>query len=153
MIPFVFNSCIAIPGDETCLPQLPYSFYAPNTFDLTNKLFREIQIILGELDPFNDCRRFINSVVCVLRFPACNATSGRILPICPDLCSFIDGVIIARCSSEFFANNPNFSAVNDLLNRFECLQPQSYYNFPAQYIENASVECSNFCKYRVLLQV
>ena len=71
------HSCIEVPSDETCLPQLPNPFYAPAAFDFTEEIFLEIQEILRNLDPLNNCRGFITTVICVLRFPACNPTTGR----------------------------------------------------------------------------
>ena len=82
----------------------------------------------------------------MFRFPACNATTGRILPICPDVCSFVDAVVMP-CTNGFFRNNPDFPAVNQLLDAFVCLEPQSYYNFPSQYIETDPNDCLKICKY------
>ena len=80
------------------------------------------------------CRAFISIVICVFGFPACNPTTGRILPICRNRCPIVD-LIVAQCSEEFFIDNPEFPAVNRLLDTFVCREPQSYYNFPIQYIE------------------
>ena len=85
----------------------------------------------------------------MFRFPACNETRGTILPICHNYCDFVD-LVVNRCTSqhfEIFINNPEFPAVNQLLDTFECLEPQSYYNFPAQYIETDPNICSGFCEY------
>ena len=83
----------------------------------------------------------------MFRYPACNDTTGKILPICPDICDLVDQVVGLCTESQFFRNNPKFPAVNHLLDTFVCLEPQSYYNFPAQYIETDPNECSGFCKY------
>ena len=80
------------------------------------------------------------------RFPACNETRGTILPICRNICDFVD-MVVSQCISQQFLNNPEFPAVNRLLDTFECLEPQSYYNFPAQYIETDPNICSGFCEY------
>ena len=83
----------------------------------------------------------------MFRFPACNETRGTILPICRDICPIVD-VIVNQCTSQqFFRNNPEFPAVNRLLDTFICLKPQSYYNFPDRYIESDPDICSGFCKY------
>ena len=79
------------------------------------------------------------------RFPSCNATTGRILPICPDVCSFVDAVV--ELCDGFLRNNPDFPAVNRLLDEFVCIEPQSYYNFPSQYIETDPNDCLNISKY------
>ena len=138
-----FNSCIEVDAEETCRPQIPNSHYAPTTFEATDELFSEIQNIITQLDPFNPCRVFITTVICVFRFPACNPMTGMILPICPDLCPLVDDIVM-QCSLEFFRNNPEFPNVNRLLDEFECLDPQSYYNFAIQYI--STDDCSAFGK-------
>ena len=140
-------SCIEVPEEDTCRPQLQNSHYAPETFDSTGQVFREFQDIIRELDPLDFCRVFISTVICVFRYPACNDTTGKILPICPDICGLVDGVVNQCTESQFFRHNPDFPAVNHLLDTFVCLEPQSYYNFPAQYIETDPNDCSGFCKY------
>ena len=70
--------------------------------------------------------------------------TGMILPICPDVCPLVDD-IVSQCSLEFFRNNEEFPNVNQLLDDFVCLEPQSYYNFPIQYI--STDDCSAFSKW------
>ena len=86
-------------------------------------------------------------MICVFRYPACNATTGKILPICRDICGLVDTFVGQCTESQFFRHNPDFPTVNHLLDTFVCLEPQSYYNFPAQYIETDPNDCSGFCKY------
>ena len=94
------------------------------------------------MDRLSICGAFIGIVICVFTFPACNPTTGRILPICRNRCGIVDS-IVGVCSVEFFRNNPAFPAVNQLLDTFVCLEPQSYYNFPTQYIETTDPnDCS-----------
>ena len=83
----------------------------------------------------------------MFRFPACNETRGTILPICRDICGLVDGIVNQCTEEQFFRNNPDFPAVNQLLDTFVCSEPQSYYNFPIQYIETDPNICSGFCKY------
>ena len=147
IIIFLYNSCIKISPEETCLPQLENLFYAPTTISSSGQVFSEFQDIIREMDPLDVCRAFISTIICVFRFPACNPTTGRILPICPDICGLVDTVVGLCTESQFFRNNPEFPAVNELLDTFICLEPQSYYNFPAQYIETDPNDCSGFCKY------
>ena len=84
----------------------------------------------------------------MFRFPSCNPETGRILGICPNVCPTIDS-IITDCSLEFFRNNPDFPAVNELLDTFVCLDPETYYNFPAEYIETEPEDCSQIRKYTI----
>ena len=82
-------------------------------------------------------------MICVFRFPACNPETGMILPICPELCPTVDDIVM-QCSLEFFRGNPDFPNINQLLDTFVCLEPETYYNFPEQYI--ATDECTAFSK-------
>ena len=76
-------------------------------------------------------------------FPACNPITGRILPICSNRCGVVN-FVIGECSLEFFRNDPEFPNVNRLLDIFVCDQPESYYNFPLQYIETMDPDdCSS----------
>ncbi|XP_065910180.1 tyrosine-protein kinase receptor TYRO3-like isoform X2 [Dysidea avara] len=134
-------SCIPVESDDTCLPQLPPdAYYAPNTFELVGAVFGEIQTIIRQLPQSSVCRGFIGTVVCVFRFPGCNPDTGKILPICSFVCPVVDCIVDA-CSLEFFRNDPNFPEVNRLLDQFICRVPQTYYNFPSQYISDDS-DCS-----------
>ena len=92
-----------------------------------------------QVDPLSACTAFVGIVTCALTLPACNPTTGRILPICRSNCSAID-FNIADCT-EPFRNDPDFPALNEFLDTFECFDPQSYYPFPAQYIETDPNEC------------
>ena len=139
--------CIEVPKEETCRPQIQNSFYAPGTFDSTGQLFSEFQEIISQLNTLDLCRAFLSAVICVFRFPACNETRGTILPICRDICHIVDSIIEQCASGQNFRHNPRFPAVNTLLDTFVCLQPETYYNFPVQYIETDPDICSGFSKY------
>ena len=136
-----------MPEDDSCLPQLITSFYAPAILDSTTQVLREFQDIISQLDPLDGCRAFFSTMSCMYRFPACNATTGRILTICPDVCSLIDTVVVKSCADEYFRNNPDFPALNRLIDGVMCLEPQSYIIFPAQYIETDPNACLKICKY------
>ena len=84
--------------------------------------------------------------MCTFEFTACNVSTGRLLPICTADCAIIDN-ILDDCSSEFHANDPNYPGVNELLYPFMCHEPQTYYNFPAQYIETDPSQCAGLSKY------
>ena len=143
----LIRRCIEIPDTEACLPRILNSFYAPGTFDSTGQVFSELREIFFQLDPMDTCRTLIITVICVFSFPACNERRGTILPICRSICDVVD-LIVERCTSQqFFRNNSAFPAVNRLFDTFVCLEPQSYYNFPAQYIESDPNICSGFGKY------
>ena len=84
-------------------------------------------------------------MTCMLRFPACDPTTGMILPICPEQCPTLDAIIM-ECSAEYFRNNPDFPAMNELLNTIVCLEPQTYYNIPVQYVTTAPNYCIELSK-------
>ena len=104
-----------------------------------------MQQIVRQLPPFDPCRGYMTFVICTFGFTACNATTGRLLPICFSDCPFID-YILEECSSEFHAGDPNYPGINQLLYPFPCLEPPAYYNFPAQYIETDPSQCLGFGK-------
>ena len=143
---YFYDSCIAVPEDESCLPQLITSFYAPAILDSTTQILREFRDVISQLGPLDSCRAFFSTMSCMYRFPACNATTKRILTICHDICSFVDAVV-KSCTEEVFRNNPDFPALNQLLDGFICLEPQSYIILPAQYIETDPNVCLKICKY------
>jgi len=137
------HSCVPsdeIPSGEPCLLQLSNSFYAPATFDYTEELSLEIR----NLDPLNNCTGFITTMICIFRFPACNPSTGKTLPICTSICDSVDS-IAKQCLLEYFGNNTEFPVVNQLLSAFRCHEPQTYINFPLQYIETDDPDdCSEF---------
>ena len=139
-----FDRCIEI-SDETCQSQILYPTYAPAAIVYTNELSVEIETITRLLDPLNPCRGFSTYMMCTYRFPACNATTGKVIPLCLEACPDINSVI-ELCTREFFYNNPDYPFINQLLNSFSC-ESQSYLNFPLQYIETDSIECVDFSKY------
>ena len=142
---YAYFSCIPVESDDSCVPQLPMgAHYAPNTFELVGTVFTEIQNIIQLLPQSSVCRGFIGTVICVFRFPACNPNTGKILPICPFVCPTVE-CIVNECSLEFFAGDPNFPEVNRLLSEFNCSFPQTYYNFPSQYISSGSDFTNDEC--------
>ena len=121
-----------------------YSSYAPAATVYTDELSNEIQTILRQLDPLNSCRGFLTFVMCARRFPACNATTGRILPLCIADCPVINE-IIAQCTMEFYMSSTDYPLTFQLFNSFTC--ELSYINFPLQYIETDPNECIELSKY------
>ena len=100
--------------------------------------------MIGEYDPFDTCTVFITAVTCVYRFPPCDPTTGRLLPICHQQCPDIESNI-EECSPETLEDYPS---VSRLLDSFVCLEPQSYImNLPQQYIETDTSQCSELGKY------
>ena len=140
-----------MPEDETCLSQLRTSFYAPAAIMFTDQLSEEFRTIIRRLDVSDPCRGYITFVLCVHRFPACNATTGLLLSLCTTVCANLNN-IIETCSSEYFIGDPNFPAMNQLFNTFTCADPASYYNFPRlnQYVDTDPNNCIGFSKYIIL---
>ena len=93
-------------------------------------------MIIRQLDPLNPCRGYTTYLMCLHRFSSCNVTTGRLLPICPTVCPTVDD-IIEQCLTEFI-NDP---AVNRIVDRFECQEPQTLYNFPLQYVSTDPNDC------------
>ena len=134
--------CIEVP-DETCSTQLPRYHYAPNALQYTEELSNEFADLIKQYDLFHVCRSFITIIVCVSRFPICNATTGQLTPICPDLCPTIESTFV-ECALDSLEDYPSLT---ELFNSFRCHQPASYFNnLPLQYIGNDSSDCLEDCK-------
>ena len=71
---------------------------------------------------------------CAFRYPPCNPETGKISLICRNNCAIVDEVSV-ECFTGRFRNGLEFPALNKLLNTFVCLEPETYYNIPLQYIE------------------
>ena len=112
----------------------------------TDELSNEFQTIIRQLNQLDACRGHLTYVMCLRRFPACNDTTGRLTPLCLTDCpTFGNTITIDECSGSFFINNQDFPLINELVNSVSC-EPESYINFPRQYIGNASNECVVFSK-------
>ena len=140
------HRCIEIPTEETCLSLIPYTHYAPDTFEFTEELSNEFNQIIERFEPFNPCRTIILGAICVYRYPACNATTGLLLPVCTEICPDVMSAI-RDCSLESF----DYVYVSQTLNAFDCTQPQTYFTeFPSYYIETDPDECAVFGKHPLM---
>ena len=138
------HRCIPVP-DETCTALIPYSNYTPDTLGFSEELSREFTQLVGEFGPFDECRAYITSVACLLRYPACNSTTGLrvILLQCPEFCRSIDSSI-ENCAP---ASYDNYPSLRMLVNTFECTEIETYLvNIPPQYISSDSTVCTEFSK-------
>ena len=138
------HRCIPVP-DETCTALISYSSYTPDTFRFPEELSREFTQLIGEFGPFDECRAFLTAMTCLVRYPACNSTTGLrvIVPLCPEFCRSIDSSL-ENCAPESYDNYPTLSM---FINTFECSETETYLvNIPPQYISNDSTACIEFSK-------
>ena len=140
-----FDRCIEIP-DETCRSQISYSYYAPNAIVFTPELSNEFQAIIPQMNLLDPCRGYLTYVMCAHKFPACNDTTDRLIPVCLAACSSLTQIIQECSGSFFFINDPDYPLTNELTNSFSC-EARSYINFPRQYIETDPNDCIEFSKY------
>ena len=136
-------SCAEIPQNDSCSNVLAHTHYAPGTLAINvdpDDLDDEIRQI-NELPDFDNCAELINKLNCMITYPACSVNREQLIPLCPSQCPQLS-VQIAQCSLDLLnVYNSDFQLVQKLLNSFECDDPQTYYNFPSQYIENNSTNC------------
>ena len=135
--------CIEKPQDF-CSTILPIAYYAPGTLGINadaDELKDEIRRI-RHLPDFTTCIELINALDCVIKYPSCSANTDKIVSICQSQCRSIDSQII-DCLIHLENNMliSEFQLVHTLLETVECEEPETYYNFPVEYIEINSTDC------------
>ena len=137
-------SCKETP-QEFCSTILPNNdHYAPGTSGIDadpNELEDEIRRI-EDLQDFTTCIELIDALYCTIKHPACSANLKKVSPICQSQCLSIDYQTV-QCLIYLEDNNliTDFPLVVDLLRTVECDEPDTYYNFPSDYIDNNSTDC------------
>ena len=87
---------------------------------------------------FEVCEEIFEALHCVVSYPACNASTNKLIPICQSQCLSID-IHITQCSLNLL--NSNFPLLRNILNTIDCDAPETYYPFPSQYIDTTSSDC------------
>ena len=119
--------------------------YATGTLRINanpNDLDNEISLI-NELMEFSRCGELLNTLNCVIRYPACSADTENLIPICDTQCLLID-VLIKQCLLDLQNSNlplSDFPLVDSLLSSVECEESQTYYDFWRRYVDNNSSNC------------
>ena len=137
-------SCTKFPPEDFCSDALLSTHYAPSTLGISvnlDDLTDEVKKIRN-LPEFTKCLELINTLICIITYPPCNASTEKLIPICESKCLSIDAQI-PRCLL-YLENNllmTDFPLVEELLRSVECDEPESYYNFPSHYIETNSTDC------------
>ena len=129
---------------DFCSTILPIAYYAPGTLGINadpDELKDEIRRIRN-LPDFTACIELINALDCVIKYPSCSANMNKIVPICQSQCRSIDYQII-ECLIHLENNMliSEFQLVHNLLETVECEEPETYYNFPVEYIKINSTDC------------
>jgi len=130
---------------------LTNTHYAPGTYDpkilgnnaslddLNNEIRR-----LNELPEFTMCGELTSVLNCVIKYPACSADMEKLIPICPSQCALID---FQKAKCLLVLSDLDFSLVKGVLQSFKCVDPQTYYNFPQQYVDEANMtDCLTLSK-------
>ena len=144
-ISVLISNCKELPQEDFCSTMVSSTQYATGTLEISanhNDLNDEIRQI-NELMEFTTCGELLNTLNCVVRYPACSTDTENIISICRSQCLLID-VQIKQCLLHLQNSNlltSDFPLVESLLNSVECEEPQTYYNFWRQYIENNSSNC------------
>ena len=136
-------SCVESPQDF-CSTSLSNTHYAPGTLGINvnpDDLKDEIKKIRN-LQEFVTCIELINILDCIIRYPACNSSSQKLIPICQSQCLLIEAQM-PQCLLHLENNllMSDFPMVEELLRSVDCDNPESYYNFPSYHIETNSTDC------------
>ena len=138
------NSCEEMPQDfcSTTFPNITH--YAPGTLAIDanpDELQHEISRI-GNLQDFTMCIELIDAINCIIRYPACSANMKKVTPVCQSQCLSIDYQTV-QCLIYLEDNMlvSDFPLVVNLLETVECDEPETYYNFPSDYIDSNSTDC------------
>ena len=142
---YLFSNCKEL-NEDFCSTVITSTHYATGTLEINadhNDLNNEIRQI-NELMEFAYCGDLLNTLNCVVRYPACSHETENIIPICQSQCLEID-VKIKQCLLDFQKNNltsTDFPLVEGFLSSVECKDPSTYYNFWRRYIEENSTNCA-----------
>ena len=145
------SNCKELPTEDVCSTVVTTTQYAIGTPEITvnpDDLNDEIRQI-NELIEFALCGELLNTLNCVVRYPACSVNTEKLIPICESQCLQID-VQIKQCLLNLQESNlppSEFPLVHNLLNSIDCLEPNTYYNFGRRYIENNLTDCINLSKH------
>lgn len=135
------QSCTEVPLiPNNCSTILSNKRYAPATRigNLSNDLKNEIRHI-SKLPVFKECQEIFSALDCaVIKYPACNPSTNKLIPICRSQCLSID-IHITQCSLSLL--NSNFTLLKDILDTVDCDVPGTYYPFSSQYIDTTSTDC------------
>ena len=131
---------------------LNITHYAPGklAIDINPDELQDEIMRIGNLQDFTTCIELIDAINCVIRYPACSANLKKVSPVCQSQCLSIDYQIV-QCLVHLEDNMliSDFPLVVGLLRTVECDEPETYYNFPSDYIDNNSTGClmlSTYCK-------
>ena len=137
-------SCEETPQDF-CSSMFPNNtHYAPGTLGIDvnlDKLQDEISR-MSNLQDFTMCIELIDALNCLIKYPACSVNMKKVSPICQSQCLTVY-YQTAQCLIYLEDNMRilDFPLVVDLLRTVECDEPDTYYNFPSDYIDNNSTDC------------
>ena len=115
----------------------PSAPFIDNPDDLIDEIMRISQIPGLEM-----CAELINTLNCIITYPVCDANMTMLRPVCESQCELISEQL-TQCLMGL--PNEDFPLVtNNIFSNVTCDDPESYYNFPSQYILNstdAAAEC------------
>lgn len=109
--------------------------YASSTLWFNTTVLDDELRQIKELPQSDLCNEFLSLFNCTVRYPACNANTSKVLPICPSQCSQVE-LRKAQCVV-LLDKYSDFQMVKGLLNTFECDEPGTYYNFHRSYIDSS----------------
>ena len=130
-----------------------YAPGAPFIDDNPNDAIDEIMRIT-QIPGMAMCAELINILNCIITYPVCEvaeANVARLRPICESQCEEITNQL-TQCLMSL--PEGEFPLVTDnIFSEVTCDDPESYYNFPGQYILDSTnnAECLRIGKFQIFL--
>ena len=119
------DECADVVGSTHYTPGAP--FIDDNPIEVMNEIMR-----ISQMPGMETCAELINMLNCILTYPVCDATVTRLRPICESQCEMITD-LLTQCLMSL--PEGEFPLVTDnIFSEVTCNDPESYYNFPSQYI-------------------
>ena len=130
-------------SEQSCSTDVTNTHYAPGYSILINNSYADLiaeinRIQRDQIPGAGGCSQLLDALSCVIRWPACNTDFEQLIPICETQCPTINRQIM-QCLMNL--PSADFPLVTSVFSEFECTSPESYYNFPSQYIEEFSINC------------
>ena len=123
--------CVETPTD--CADAVRSTHYPPgasfiddNPIEIINEITR-----ISQIPGMAMCAELINMLDCILTYPVCDADMERLRPICESQCEMMTNQL-TQCLMSL--PEGEFPLVTDIFSEVTCDDPESYYNFPSQYI-------------------
>lgn len=123
--------CELIPENDNCTELLSGNCYAPNAIDNSILNFVEGNIIVASRAAHEECTLFSDVLLCLYKYPPCDASTSELLPLCPETCWEAHRVFEVCAESIYF-----------IAENFNCSDAKTYYGNPPPHVNVSTTSCS-----------